>query len=86
MKKTGTEMINVNGIDFKIGYLMESEFSGYVCSMKKDGNWYGALLTDTYNHELGWNSGVYATDNELEAIKTARGIMKEKYGANRYHG
>lgn len=86
MMKTGIEKIKVNGIAFTIGYLCETEFSGYVCEMNKAGDKYGVLFTNENNRELGYNSGIYATDEELEAIKEARRMMYEKYGNGRFHG
>ena len=82
----GTEIIEVNGIEFKIGYLVDREFNGYVFEIKKNNKWYGALFVNSDKRELGFRSGVFATDEEVEAIEIARKAMKEKYGANRFHG
>lgn len=86
MKKNGTEKINVKGITFEIGYVSDREFSGYVFSMKKDNKWYGVLLVNADNREIGWNSGIMATDDEIEAIEAARIILKENYGSDRISG
>lgn len=86
MKKNGTEKIVIDGILFEIGYLSESEFSGYVCAMKKNNEWHGVLFVDNNNREIGFNSGIMATDNEIQAIGKAKKMMKEVYGSNRYHG
>lgn len=83
--KNGTEKITVNGIVFKIGYRIEAEFSGYVCEMEKDNKKLGVFLTNEDNREMGWRTDIYATDEELEAIKEAKRIMRERYG-RRSHG
>lgn len=83
----GTEIITINGFEFRIGYLCDSEYAGYVCEIKKGGSWYGVLWCGVgeFSIELGFNSGLYATDEELEAIKAARDEMYKKYG-RRYNG
>lgn len=86
MKREGTEIVKVNGISFRIGYLTESEFSGYVFEMKKNGSWYGVLMVSESERELGYESGIFATDDELAAIKIAGNILSEKYGKHRIHG
>lgn len=85
--KNGTEIIKVRGLTFRIGYLSEPDISGYVCEMKKGGEWHGVLFVGINGKkELGWNSGIFATDEELTAINEARAVMKEKYGHGRLHG
>lgn len=85
--KTGTEKITVNGFEFEIGYQCDSEFADYVCMMKKGNDWYGVRWCGVgeFDNELGWNTGLYATNEELEAIRAARDIMYKEYG-KRYTG
>lgn len=84
--KTGKEIVIIDGITFEIGYLIEREFSGYVCAMKKNGKMHGVLCVNSNRREIGFRSGIYATDSELAAIETAKILMKNKYGENRFHG
>lgn len=86
MEKYGTEIIKIDGITFRIGYLLDSEFSGYVFEMKKNGEWHGMLWVNESKREIGWNSGIMATEAEITAISKAREILYEKYGKGRYHG
>lgn len=82
----GIENITINNIIFQIGYTVDAEFSGYVCAMRKNGEWQGVLFVNSQEREIGWNTGIMATDAEIEAIEKARAIMREKYGENRWHG
>lgn len=85
--KNGIEKIKINGFEFNIGYKAETEFAGYICEMKKDGEWHGVRFTGINNdNEIGWNTGIFATEEELAAIEEARKIMFEKYGKDRWHG
>lgn len=79
VKKVGVEKITVDDVDFKIGYINHVECSGYVFMMKKNGEYYGALNIREDDKELGWRSGIYATDKEFDAICKARKILRERY-------
>lgn len=80
------EKITINNIHFHIGYKVDAEFAGYVFEMKKDGEWHGVLWVNENKREIGWNTGIMATDEEIATIEQARAIMYEKYGRNRWHG
>lgn len=67
-----TKKAVIDGVRFEFGYMADTEFSGPVFAMYKNGEWHGVLLVDENHREIGWNSGLYATDEELAAIKKAR--------------
>lgn len=68
MKNTTT---TINGIKF-IYEENQSNPNGNTFAMYKDGKEYGVALVSKSNREIGWNTGIFATDEELEAINTLR--------------
>lgn len=75
--KNSIKTIKVNGIKFNIGWMADAEFAGPVFEIYKNGKTYGALCVDSENRELGFMSGVYATDEEIVAIKKAMEILNK---------
>ena len=52
--------------------------------IERDGVWYDALLCWEENRELGYRSGLFATDEELVAIHDARcRLLKELKRGNK---
>lgn len=72
------ETIKVDGIKFDIGIQEDAEFHGKIFAMHKDNKTYGVLLVNNERRELGFRSGLFASDNELAAIEKARAILNEK--------
>lgn len=81
MNKNIEKKIEVDGVKFIIGKQNDCEFSGPIFEMVKDGKKYGVGCVSENQRELGFNSGVFATDKELEAIKKAEKILKELIGS-----
>ena len=79
--KNWKKKIEVDGIEFIIGKQNDSEFSGPIFEMVKDGKKYGVLCVSENQRELGFNSGVFATDAEMSAIKKAKQILRESVGS-----
>lgn len=79
MKRNWKEEIVVDGVNFRIGQQSDAEFYGPILEMKKDGKYYGALLVaHGKEDELGFCSGIYATEGEKKAAKKALDILKSK--------
>ena len=68
MKNTTT---TINGIKF-IYEENQSNPNGNTFAMYKDGKEYGVALVGESSREIGWNTGIFATDEELEAINILR--------------
>lgn len=77
MTKSKVETIKVDGVKFNIGYMIDPEFAGPVFEIYKNGKTYGALSVNSKNRELGFMSGIYATDEELIAIEKAKEILNK---------
>lgn len=76
-RKNWKKQITVEGIKFNIGYQIGNDFSGPIFEINRGGKWYGALSVAFGNEtELGFNSGLFATDNEITASKKALDILK----------
>ena len=76
---TKNENIKIGNILFNLGWKSDSEFSGAIFEMIKDGKKYGALLVAKTGDEIGFNSGIYATEEEVEACVLARKWMNNNY-------
>lgn len=64
------ETIIIDGMKFHIGYQADKEFSGKIFEVYKNGEWHGALYVACgLGRELGFNSGVYATEEEANTIQ-----------------
>jgi hypothetical protein len=75
--KNWQKQIEIDGVSFKIGYQKDTEFSGPVFEMKKHNRYYGALMVAFgCGTELGFDSGIHATENEILAAKKALTILK----------
>lgn len=76
-RKNWKKQITVDGIKFIVGYKIDCEFTGPIFMIGRNSKWYGALSV-AFGHEtkLGFNSGLFATENEISAAKKAFEIMK----------
>lgn len=72
------ETIKVDGIKFDIGIQGDAEFHGKIFAMHKCNKTYGVICVDSERRELGFRSGIFATDKEIMAIEKARIILNKR--------
>lgn len=74
-----TQTVIINGIKFNLGWLYAFESSGPIFEIYREDEKHGALSVRKEGDELGWNSGLFATNEEARACALARKWMNENY-------
>lgn len=71
--KHQNEIVKIDGYTFKLG------FSAF--TINRNSKFYGALLVNDNCRDLGYKTGLEATEAEIAAIKKAREYVAAKYGS-----